>query len=153
MMAGKDNFKIVNFRLNLEKKEEKELYDFLQSIDGGNLKSCYGSKSGFIKEILIAHMHGGTGGTGKFAGDVGGADAVGIVSAFTGDAMEELKAVVKETFLECMDTVDKAAFSESVGSASRKNAVTMLPDNEPSIPEQADDIPDDAMDYLKELYG
>jgi len=39
MMAGKDNFKIVNFRLNLEKKEEKELYDFLQSIDGVKVDS------------------------------------------------------------------------------------------------------------------
>jgi len=98
-------------------------------------------------------MHGGTGVSGRFAGDVGGADAVGVVSAFAGDAREDLKTVVKEAFLECLDTVDKATFSKSVGSANRENAVTMLPDNEPSIPEQADDIPDDAMDYLKELYG
>ncbi len=29
---------------------------------------------------------------------------------------------------------------------------TMPMDNEPSVPEQTDDISDDAMDYLKELY-
>jgi hypothetical protein len=152
-MAGKDNFKIVNFRLNLEKKEEKELYDFLQSIDNGNLKSCYGSKSGFIKEILIAHMHGITDVFGRFSGDVGGADAVGGISAFTDDVRKDLKLVVKEAFWECLDKVDKAAFGESVGSASKGKAITMSPDNVSSIPEQADDIPGDAMDYLKELYG
>lgn len=152
-MAGKDNFKIVNFRLNLEKKEEKELYDFLQSIDNGNLKSCYGSRSGFIKEILIAHMHGGASCKDGNAGDAGCANTTGVVAAFTDDVREELRTVVKEALLECLDTMDKAAFGESVGFTGKGNAVITPSDNEPSVPEQTDDIPDDAMDYLKELYG
>lgn len=136
-MAGKDNFKIVNFRLNLEKKEEKELYDFLQSIDNGNLKNCYGSKSGFIKEILIAHMHGG----------------VGVTDAFTSTSGEELKAVVKEAFLECMDMIGKDAFKVCADTASQEYGGSIPRNNELAISKQTDDIPDDAMDYLKELYG
>lgn len=151
-MAGKDNFKIVNFRLNLEKKEEKELYEFLQSIEHGNLKSCYGSKSGFIKEMLIAHMHGGVSRRDGNAGDDGCSNAVGVVTAFTDDVREEVKTVVKEAILECLDTADKATFGESVGSTGKGNTVITPPDNEPSVPKPADDIPDDAMDYLKELY-
>lgn len=152
-MAGKDNYKIVNFRLNLEKKEEKELYDFLQSIDNGNLKNCYGSKSGFIKEILIAHMHGGVSRRDGNAGDEGCSTATGVVTVFTDDARADLKTVVKEAMLECLETVDMEAFGKSVGSTGKGDAVITPPDNEPSVPKTADDIPDDAMDYLKELYG
>lgn len=152
-MAGKDNYKIVNFRLNLEKKEEKELYDFLQGIDNGNLKNCYGSKSGFIKEILIAHMHGGVQHSNEFAGRSDNSDDSGVVTAFADDAKADLKTVVKEVLQECLNTLDKETFGRAVGSADNGNAAITLLGNEPSVPKQTDDIPDDAMDYLKELYG
>ncbi|MBO5210139.1 MAG: hypothetical protein J6B68_12495 [Lachnospiraceae bacterium] len=150
-MAGKDNYKIVNFRLNLEKKEEKELYDFLQSIDDGNLKNCYGSKSGFIKEILIAHMHGGVNRGSEITGGAGGFSVAGVVTAFTEDARAELNSVVKGALLECLDTLE--VFVGAVASTDKGNATIMEPDKASSIPQQTDDIPDDAMDYLKELYG
>lgn len=152
-MAGKDNYKIVNFRLNLEKKEEKELYDFLHSIDDGNLKNCYGSKSGFIKEILIAHMHGGVNRGSEITGGAGGFSVTGVVTAFTEDARAELKNVVKGALQECLDTLDKKVFGGTITSVDKGNAIVAKPDKAPSIPQQADDIPDDAMDYLKELYG
>ncbi len=152
-MAGKENYKIVNFRLNLEKKEEKELYDFLQSIDNGNLKSCYGSKSGFIKEILIVHMHGGVRHSNEFAESFASSNITGVVTAFTDDAKADLKTVVKEALQECLNTVDKEIFGGAAGSTDIGNVATTLSGNEPSIPKQTDDIPDDAMDYLKELYG
>ena len=152
-MAGKENYKIVNFRLNLEKKEEKELYDFLQSIDNGNLKSCYGSKSGFIKEILIAHMHGGVRHSNEFAESFASSNITGVVTAFRDDAKADLKTVVKEALQECLNTVDKEVFGGAAGSTDIGNVATTLSGNEPSIPKQTDDIPDDAMDYLKELYG
>lgn len=152
-MAGKDNYRIVNFRLNLEKKEERELYEFLQSIDNGNLKNCYGSKSGFIKEMLIAHMHGGVGRRDGNASGAVGSSVIGVVTAFADEAREELKTVVKGAVQECLSILDKGVFGESVGSAGNGNAVIIPPDREPSVPEQTDDIPDDAMDYLKELYG
>lgn len=153
VMAGKENYKIVNFRLNLEKKEEKELYDFLQSIDNGNLKSCYGSKSGFIKEILIAHMHGGVQHSNEFAGRSDRSDVSGVVTAFADNAKVDLKTVVKEALQECLNTVDKEVFGGAAGSTDIGNVAITLSGNEPSIPKQTDDIPDDAMDYLKELYG
>lgn len=152
-MAGKDNYKIVNFRLNLEKKEEKELYDFLQGIDNGNLKNCYGSKSGFIKEMLIAHMHGGVRHSNEFAEGFASSNITGVVTAFTDDAKADLKTVVKEALQECLNTVDKEVFGGAAGSTDIGNVATTLSGNEPSIPKQTDDIPDDAMDYLKELYG
>lgn len=152
-MAGKDNYRIVNFRLNLEKKEEKELYEFLQSIDNGNLKNCYGSKSGFIKEILIAHMHGGAGSREENAGGAVGSNVTGVVTAFTDEAREELKIVIKGAVQECLDALDKEAFGGFIGSTDKENAVITETDRAASVPQQTDDIPDDAMDYLKELYG
>ena len=56
-MEEKNHYKMVNFRLNLEKTEEKEVFDFLEEIDHGTLKECYGNKSSFIKRVLIEFLH------------------------------------------------------------------------------------------------
>lgn len=56
-MEEKNHYKMVNFRLNLEKTEEKEVFDFLEEIDHGTLKECYGNKSSFIKRVLIDFLH------------------------------------------------------------------------------------------------
>jgi hypothetical protein len=142
-MGANDNFKIINFRLNLDKKEERELYDYLENIDKGGLKACYGSKSGFIKEVLMAHMHGGNGGS--------------TAGTSTQLSRDEIKALVKEVFMECADVMNVAVVkSETMtgGVASTMEEATETPDEaKAAVPEQADKLPDDAMDYLKELYG
>ena len=46
---AKDSFKTVSFRLNLEKQDEKEIYEYLESIDQGNQKQELGDKSKFLK--------------------------------------------------------------------------------------------------------
>lgn len=56
-MEEKKHYKMVNFRLNLEKTEEKVVFDFLEEIDHGTLKECYGNKSSFIKRVLIDFLY------------------------------------------------------------------------------------------------
>lgn len=56
-MEEKNHFKMINFRLNLEKPEEKEIFDLLEEIDHGTLKECYGNKSTFIKRLLMDFLH------------------------------------------------------------------------------------------------
>lgn len=56
-MAEKDNFQMVNFRLNLTKESEKELFEFLEEVDHGIYKERYGNKSKFIKEILLDFIY------------------------------------------------------------------------------------------------
>ena len=49
---AKDSFKTVSFRLNLEKQDEKEIYEYLESIDQGNQKQELGDKSKFLKMLV-----------------------------------------------------------------------------------------------------
>ena len=49
---AKDSFKSVSFRLNLEKQDEKEIYEYLESIDQGNQKQELGDKSKFLKMLV-----------------------------------------------------------------------------------------------------
>jgi hypothetical protein len=77
----------------------------------------------------------------------------GVTDAFAGTSGEKLKAVVKEAFLECMDMIGKDAFKVCAVTASQEYEGSIPRNHELAIPKQTDDIPDDAMDYLKELYG
>ncbi len=49
---AKESFKTVSFRLNLDKHEEKEIYEYLESIDQGNQKQDLGDKSKFLKMLV-----------------------------------------------------------------------------------------------------
>ena len=49
---AKDSFKTVSFRLNLEKQDEREIYEYLESIDRGNQKQEFADKSKFLKMLV-----------------------------------------------------------------------------------------------------
>ena len=49
---ARDSYKTVSFRLNLEKQDEKEIYEYLESIDQGNQKQKLGDKSKFLKMLV-----------------------------------------------------------------------------------------------------
>ena len=56
-MADRDTA-MINFRLNLSKREEKEIYDYLQNFDSPDFKAVLkGGKSNFIKMVLLSFIH------------------------------------------------------------------------------------------------
>ena len=55
-MADRDTA-MINFRLNLSKREDKEIYDYLQNFDSSNFKAVLkGGKSNFIKMVLLSFI-------------------------------------------------------------------------------------------------
>lgn len=56
-MADRDTA-MINFRLNLSKREDKEIYDYLQNFDSPDFKAVLkGGKSNFIKMVLLSYIH------------------------------------------------------------------------------------------------
>ena len=56
-MADRDTA-MINFRLNLSKREDKEIYDYLQNFDSPDFKAVLkGGKSNFIKMVLLSFIH------------------------------------------------------------------------------------------------
>jgi hypothetical protein len=91
----------------------------------------------------MAHMHGGNGGN--------------TAGTSTQLSRNEMKALVREVFMECADVMNVTVVKSETatgGVASTMEETTETPDEvKAAVPEQADNLPDDAMDYLKELYG
>lgn len=55
-MADRDTA-MINFRLNLSKREDKEIYDYLQNFDSPDFKAVLkGGKSNFIKMVLLSFI-------------------------------------------------------------------------------------------------
>lgn len=56
-MAERDNV-MINFRLNLSKKSDREIYDYLKQFDTPEFKAILkSSKSNFIKNVLLDFIH------------------------------------------------------------------------------------------------
>lgn len=55
-MADRDTA-MINFRLNLSKREDKEIYDYLQNFDSPDFKAVLkGGRSNFIKMVLLSFI-------------------------------------------------------------------------------------------------
>ena len=53
------NTAMINFRLNLSKREDKEIYDYIQQFDSQEFKAMLkGGKSNFIKTVLLSYIRG-----------------------------------------------------------------------------------------------
>lgn len=53
------NVAMINFRLNLLKREDKEIYDYFQQFDSPEFKAVLkGGKSNFIKTVLLSYILG-----------------------------------------------------------------------------------------------
>lgn len=53
------NTAMINFRLNLSKKEDREIYDYIQQFDSPDFKTVLkGGKSNFIKTVLLSYIRG-----------------------------------------------------------------------------------------------
>lgn len=53
------NTVMINFRLNLSKREDKEIYNYLRQFDSPDFKAVLkGGKSNFIKKVLLSFIRG-----------------------------------------------------------------------------------------------
>ena len=53
------NTVMINFRLNLSKREDKDIYDYLRQFDSPDFKAVLkGGKSNFIKTVLLSFIRG-----------------------------------------------------------------------------------------------
>ena len=156
---AKDSFKTVSFRLNLEKQDEKEIYEYLESIDQGNQKQELGDKSKFLKMLVKEWI----------------ADEVAREAAETKHQEEEIfqktllenlshevekgneclvkalpeliRAVVKEVLADGAITVAPKSPDETVSfhnETEEDSAAGVLP-------ESGAEIPDDAFDFIDNL--
>lgn len=156
---AKDSFKSVSFRLNLEKQDEKEIYEYLESIDQGNQKQELGDKSKFLKMLVKEWI----------------ANEVARVAKETKRQEEEIfqktllenlsrevekgneslvkalpeliRIVVKEVLTDGVITVAPKSPDETV--ALQKEAEEVLTAG--VLPESGAEIPDDAFDFIDNL--
>ena len=156
---AKDSFKSVSFRLNLEKQDEREIYEYLESIDQGNQKQELGDKSKFLKMLVKEWI----------------ADEVAREAAETKRQEEEIfqktllenlshevekgneslvkalpeliRAVVKEVLADGAITVAPKSPDETV--ALQKETEEVLTAG--VLPESGAEIPDDAFDFIDNL--
>ncbi|MDD3138817.1 MAG: hypothetical protein PHX08_07580 [Lachnospiraceae bacterium] len=156
---AKDSFKTVSFRLNLEKQDEREIYEYLESIDQGNQKQELGDKSKFLKMLVKEWI----------------ADEVATEAAenklheeeiFQKTLLENLslevekgneslvkvlpeliRTVVKEVLTDGVITVAPKSTDETI--AFQKEAEEVLTAG--VLPESGAEIPDDAFDFIDNL--
>lgn len=156
---AKDSFKSVSFRLNLDKQDEREIYEFLESIDQGNQKQELGDKSKFLKMLVKEWI----------------ADEVATEAAEIKRHEEEIfqktllknlshevekgneslvkvlpeliRAVVKEVLSDGVITVAPKSADETVVFQKETEAVLTAG----VLPESGAEIPDDAFDFIDNL--
>lgn len=156
---AKDSFKTVSFRLNLDKQDEKEIYEYLESIDQGNQKQELGDKSKFLKMLVKEWI----------------ADEVAMEAAeikrheeeiFQKALLENLRhevekgneslvkvlpelirAVVKEVLTNGVITVAPKSPDETVDFQNETEEVCAAG----VLPESGAEIPDDAFDFIDNL--
>lgn len=156
---AKDSFKTVSFRLNLDKQDEKEIYEYLESIDHGNQKQELGDKSKYLKMLVKEWI----------------ADEVAREAAETKHQEEEIfqktllenlshevekaneslvkalpeliRAVVKEVLADGVITVAPKSPDGTVDFQNETEEVSAAG----VLPESGAEIPDDAFDFIDNL--
>ena len=156
---AKDSFKTVSFRLNIGKQDEREIYEYLESIDQGNQKQEFGDKSKFLKMLVKEWI----------------ADEVAREAAETRRHEEEIfqktlqenlsNEVEKgnETLVKVLPELIRAAVKEvladgviTVAPKSPDETVDFQNETEEGsvagvLPESGAEIPDDAFDFIDNL--
>ena len=156
---AKDSFKSVSFRLNLDKQDEKEIYEYLESIDQGNQKQELGDKSKFLKMLVkewIADEVTRKAEETKRQKEVifqktllkNLSQEVEKANESLVKALPELiRAVVKEVLADGAITVAPKSPDETVAFQIKTEEVSAAG----VLPESGAEIPDDAFDFIDNL--
>lgn len=174
------NTAMINFRLNLSKREDKEIYDYLQQFDSLDFKAALkGGKSNFIKTVLLSFIRGEK-------QEQKAAKALAEQKAQNEELAEMLGAKLDESrkaLLQALpELVDKAVLgalegkvvvgddlfavlqtavescvsdtTSGTGTVESVKAVTTITDDLEStgvLPQISDKLPDEALDYFSRL--
>lgn len=156
---AKDSFKSVSFRLNLDKQDEREIYEYLESIDQGNQKQELGDKSKFlkmlVKEWVAGEVEREAAETKRQKEEIFQKTLLENLShevekgnEILVKALPELiRAVVKEVLADGAITVTPKSLNETVdfqNETEEGSAAGVLP-------ESGAEIPDDAFDFIDNL--
>lgn len=156
---AKDSFKSVSFRLNLEKQDEREIYEYLESINQGNHKQEFGDKSKFLKMLVKEWV---AGEVAKEAAETkcheeeifqktllenlshevekGNEDLVKALP-------ELIRTVVKEVLADGVIAIVPKSFDETVAFQKETEEFSAAG----VLPEGGAEIPDDAFDFIDNL--
>lgn len=174
------NTAMINFRLNLSKKEDREIYDYIQQFDSPDFKTVLkGGKSNFIKTVLLSYIRG-------IKQEQEAAKTLAEQKA-QNEELEEMfgakidesqktliqalpelvekvmlevlkgKAVVGNDLAATLQTAIESCVSNTtlgVGTAESGKAVTTVTDELESagvLPQVSDKLPDEAFDYFSGL--
>ncbi len=174
------NTAMINFRLNLSKREDKEIYDYIQQFDSQEFKAMLkGGKSNFIKTVLLSYIRG-------IKQEQKAAQTLAEQKAQSEELEEKLGEKLEEcrnTLLQALpDLVEKVVIetleskmvvgddlaavlqttiercvsdtTSGTGTAESVKAVTAVAGNLEStgvLPQVSDKLPDEAFDYFSGL--
>lgn len=174
------NTAMINFRLNLSKREDKEIYDYLRQFDSPDFKAVLkGGKSNFIKTVLLSFIRGEKQEQ-KAAQTLAEQKAQNEeLEEKLGAKLEECRKTLLQALPELVEKVvietleskmvvgnDLAAVLQTAvescvsdttlgaGTAESVKAVTAVTDDLESIgalPQVSDKLPDEALDYFSGL--
>ena len=156
---AKDSFKTVSFRLNLEKQDEKKIYEYMESIDQGNQKQELGDKSKFlkmlVKEWIAGEVAREAAETKRQEEEIFQKTLLENLShevekgneSLVKELPELIRAVVKEVLADGAITVAPKSPDETV--AFQKETEEVLTAG--VLPESGAEIPDDAFDFIDNL--
>lgn len=174
------NTVMINFRLNLSKREDKEIYDYLRQFDSPDFKAVLkGGKSNFIKTVLLSYIRGEkqeqkavqTLAEQKAQNEEMEEKLGAKLEECRKTLLQALPELVEKVVIETLESkmvvsnnlaaVLQAAVESCVpdttsgaGTAESVKAVTAVADDLESIgvlPQVSDKLPDEALDYFSGL--
>lgn len=170
------NTAMINFRLNLSKREDKEIYDYIQQFDSQEFKAMLkGGKSNFIKTVLLSYIRG-------IKQEQKAVQTLAEQKAQSEELEEKLEECRKTLLQALPDLVEKVVIetleskmvvgddlaavlqttiercvsdtTSGTGTAESVKAVTAVAGNLEStgvLPQVSDKLPDEAFDYFSGL--
>lgn len=156
---AKDSFKTVSFRLNIGKQDEREIYEYLESIDQGNQKQELGDKSKFlkmlVKEWIAGEVAREAAETRRQKEEIFQKTLLENLShevekgneTLVKELPELIRTIVKEVLADGVITVAPKAPDETVAFQKETEEVNAAG----VLPESGAEIPDDAFDFIDNL--
>lgn len=156
---AKDSFKTVSFRLNIGKQDEREIYEYLESIDQGNQKQEFGDKSKFLKMLVKEWI---AGEVAREAVETRRQEEEIFQKTLLGNLSHEVEKG-NETLVKELPDLIRAVMKEvladgMIAAAPKSSDGTEAFQNETEevsaagvLPEGGAEIPDDAFDFIDNL--
>lgn len=164
------NTAMINFRLNLSKKDDREIYDYIQQFDSPDFKVVLrGGKSNFIKTVLLSYIREikqEQEATKKLAEQKAQneklAEMIGaMLNESQGTLLQALPELMEKVVLGVLEgkalahgniIKDTIASSNTIAENGKDVKVAVKTGNDTgALPEVSNELPDDALDYFSEL--